>query len=85
MTVHEPSGPTLHVNITGFLDKGGFVVLGRNRQDSHTKAEIEAWAYQGPLDFKSAKPVTFGLGKDYQHALHALDCQLADIYNKSQR
>jgi len=70
--------------LISFLEEGGFVVLGRNRQDPHPKSEIEAWAYQGPLDFKSAKPVTFGLGEDYRDALQALDCQLADIHNKSQ-
>ena len=86
--IHVPSPDQSGTNqlhhLSSFLGKGGFAVLARNRQDPHPKAEIEAWAYQGPLDFKSAKPVTFGLGKDYRHALQALDCQLADIHNKSQ-
>ena len=71
-------------HLSSFLGKGGFAVLARNRQDPYSPADIEAWAYQGPLDFKSAKPVTFGLGKDYRHALQALDSQLASLHNKPQ-
>ena len=70
--------------LSSFLDKGGFVVLGRNRQDPQAKAPFEAWAYQGPLDFQTAKPVTFGTGKDHQQAIAALDGQLASLHHKPQ-
>ena len=84
VTSPDHSETTLLNHLGSFLGKGGFAVLARNRQDPHPPADIEAWAYQGPLDFKSAKPVTFGLGKDYRHALQALDSQLARLHNKPQ-
>jgi hypothetical protein len=38
--------------ILSFLEKNGFVVVGRNRTDPSPDGVIEAWAYMGPLDFK---------------------------------
>ena len=53
-----------------------FIVLAKNRQDPNPKAPIEAWAYQGPLDFQQATPVTLGQGVDITEALKALEGQL---------
>ena len=64
-------------HVDGFLLKGGFVVVGENRSDPCTGGPFEAWAYAGPLDFDSATPVVFGLGKDCRQALDALNTQLA--------
>ena len=58
--------------ISAFLREGGFVVLGMNRTDPSQGAGIEAWAYQGPLDFNVAKPVRFGLGETCHDALRTL-------------
>lgn len=58
------------------LEEHGFVVLGINQQDAHADCPYEAWAYNGPLDFQEAKPVTFGLGKNSHEALDALNTQL---------
>ena len=59
-----------------FLAEGGFIVLAENQQDPHPGQPLEAWAYQGPLDFNQAKPVTFGLGNGVAHVLAALNEQL---------
>ena len=56
-----------------------FIVLAQNRQDPNPKVPIEAWAYQGPLDFQKATPVTFGQGGDINKALRALEDQLVKI------
>ncbi len=55
-------------HVDGFLLKGGFVVVGRNRSDPCPSGPFEAWAYAGPLGFDSATPVVFGLGKDCRQA-----------------
>ena len=60
-----------------FLREKGFIVLGRNRSDPSPGMEIEACAYEGPLDFASATPVTFGVGIGCLQALEALDIHLA--------
>ena len=59
-----------------FLAGGGFIVLGSNQHDPHPELPFEAWAYQGPLDFQSAQPLTFGQGATPMDALGALDEQL---------
>lgn len=66
-------------NIDRFLAEGGFIVLGLNQHDSCPDRPFEAWAYQGCLDFGSAKPVTFSLGPTLIAALNSLDAQLGQI------
>ena len=58
------------------LTEGGFIVLAKNQQDPHPGQPLEAWAYQGPLDFNQANPVTFGFGNSVAHVLAALNEQL---------
>ena len=70
-------------NLTNFLAKGGFVILARNAQDPSRSGPLEAWAYQGPLDFAQAEPVTFGLGTDIRAALDALNTQLGNSRQES--
>ena len=64
-------------NLFCFMQKGGFVVLAKNRQDADTEYSCEAWAYNGPLDFQAATPVTFGLGTNSYEAIDALNSQLS--------
>ena len=59
-----------------FLADKGFIVLGENQHDPHPELPFETWAYQGPLDFQSAEPVTFGQGSTLMEALIALNRQL---------
>ena len=59
-----------------FLDEEGFIVLGKNQHDPHLGMEFEAWAYQGPLDFTTAAPITFGSSGNMMDALTALNEQL---------
>lgn len=59
-----------------FIRSGGFVVLGLNCHDPDPDLPFEAWAYQGPLDFQEAQPVTFGLGTSLLDAVHALEGQI---------
>ena len=56
-----------------------FIVLAQNSQDPNPQTPIEAWAYQGPLDFQKATPVTFGQGADIDEALRALESQLVKL------
>ena len=58
--------------------KCDFVVLSYNRHDPSSHGPIEAWAYQGPLNFDQAKPLVFGAGKDPVEAFAALTMQLKD-------
>ncbi|MFC1783808.1 hypothetical protein ACFL02_09535 [Planctomycetota bacterium] len=53
--------------------------MALNRTDPSPDTPYEAWAYQGPLDFQAASSVTFGLGKDCDDALKALDRQLMKV------
>ena len=62
-----------------FLADKGFIVLGDNQHDPHPDLPFEAWAYQGPLDFQSAVPVTFGQGPTLMEALIALNRQLDQL------
>lgn len=64
-------------DLDGFMLEGGFVILAKNRQDPSQGTPFEAWAYKGPLDFRSATSVTFDLGADGSDALRALDQRLA--------
>jgi hypothetical protein len=64
-------------NVQRFLKKNGFMVLGKNQTDPSLGGAVEAWAYKGPLDFKLASPLTFGVGPTLRDALTALDLQLA--------
>ena len=59
-----------------FLAEGGFIVLAENQQDPHPGQPLEAWAYQGSLDFSKATPVNFGLGNSVAEVLAALNEQL---------
>jgi len=59
-----------------FLTDKGFIILGQNQHDPHPDQPFEAWAYQGPLDFRVAQPLTFGQGPTLIEALSALDGQL---------
>lgn len=56
--------------------RGGWIVLGCNRHDPHPGLAFEAWAYQGPMDFSTAAPISFGLGAGVHEALAALNQQL---------
>lgn len=58
-----------------FLKKG-FVILTHNAHDPSALGPYEAWAYNGPLDFDKATPVTFGVGTSVTDALDALEVQL---------
>ena len=62
--------------LENFLRKGGFVVLAINHEDPNPQAPLEAWAYEGPLDFSKAGPVVFGLGADCRSALDALNTRI---------
>jgi hypothetical protein len=59
-----------------FLVEDGFAILAFNRQDPSRHGPFEAWAYQGPLDTKTATPVTFGVGASVLDSLDALELQL---------
>lgn len=61
------------------FEKCSFVVLAKNRHEPNTDAPFEAWAYKGLLDFRSAEPVVFGLGRSCHDALDALDSKLAEL------
>ena len=63
-------------HLNRFLLRQGFVVLGLNRTEPSPGAPYEAWAYQGPLDFQAATPVTFGLGANIPEVLEALNLKL---------
>ena len=63
-------------HVGGFLQGGGFVVAGKNSADASKGGSFEAWAYQGPLDFHTARPVRFGVGTSCLDALGALNQQL---------
>ncbi len=65
--------------ISKFLNDQGFIVLGRNQQDANPELPFEAWAYQGPLDFQAAQPVTFSLAENPMQALHNLSEKLGDL------
>jgi hypothetical protein len=55
---------------------GGFIVLTRNGTAPNRDEQFEAWAYLGVLDFETAKPVTFGLGKSALEAMDAINHQI---------
>ena len=74
--VTTPDGPCDAERLQQFLAEGGFIVLGANQHDPHPGLPFEAWAYQGPLDFRVAQPLTFGQGPTLMEALSALDEQL---------
>ena len=74
--VTTPNIPYDSERVQRFLAAGGFIVLGANRHDPHPGLPFEAWAYQGPLDFRVAQPLTFGQGPTLIEALSALDAQL---------
>ena len=63
-------------HIDKLLSKNGFVVVGINPSNPSEDGPFEAWAYQGPLDFHVATPVTFGVGRSVLESLEALDSQL---------
>jgi hypothetical protein len=65
-------------HVEKFMTAAGFIVLGRNQSDPSRDGLVEAWAYQGPLDFDVATPVVFGVGLRVRDALIALDLELAD-------
>jgi len=69
------SKPTPSLDL--FLRKKGFVIIGRNQGDASKHGAIEAWAYEGPLDFDKAQPVVFGVGSCIRDSIAALDEQLA--------
>ena len=71
--------------IERFLRRGGFIVISQNRHDPHPALSFEAWAYQGPLDFIAAKPMTFGLGGNVIDSLAALNQQLKKSQHFSDR
>ena len=52
--------------------KCDFIVLACNRQDQKPGFPVESWAYEGNLDFHTAKPPAYGCGKDVQESLMAL-------------
>ena len=58
------------------LAEGGFIVLAENQQDPQPGQPLEAWAYQGTLDFNKATPITFGLGSNVMDVLAVLNEQL---------
>ena len=64
-------------SLDAFLEDGSFMVVGKNREDPNPDVPFEAWAYNGPLDFDSAVPVTFGLGASVSEAIGALTIHLA--------
>jgi hypothetical protein len=70
-------------DVAEFLGNGGFFVIGKNTTDPNPELPFEAWGYKGPMDFKTAEPVTFGLGADCGDALCALNAQLASITGKT--
>ena len=65
-------------NVDELLKEQNFIVLGQNKTDPSPEAPFEAWAYRGPLDFKVARPITFGLGGDVYETLEALDLKLSE-------
>jgi len=78
--------------VDDFLQLGGFVVVGKNREDPASGTPLEAWAYKGPPDFASAASVTFGLGVTVQGTLKTLGLRLgtprqqpADMATRSAR
>jgi hypothetical protein len=52
--------------------KCDFIVLACNRQDPKPDFPVEAWAYEGNLDFTTARPLAYGCGKDIHESLAAL-------------
>jgi hypothetical protein len=58
-------------NVLKKLLDHGFIVITRN-PDAPPESRIEAWAYQGPLDFSTASPLRFGLGRNPGQAIAAL-------------
>ncbi|MCC6681649.1 MAG: hypothetical protein IT445_12170 [Phycisphaeraceae bacterium] len=72
MTDHHPLQALI-----AHLQHKGFVVLTHN-QTNDPDSRIEAWAYEGPLDFNTATPLRFGLGADPTEALDALNHQLSN-------
>ena len=78
---HKPPecGEEQQADLDGFLKKDGFVVIVRNEGDPSAHGPYEAWAYQGPLDFETAEPVTFGVGTSVKDALDALELQLETV------
>ena len=73
----NPGAKPVLSHLDRFLKKDGFVILARNDDDPSANGPFEAWAYQGPLDFHTAKPVTFGVGTSVPDAIDALELQLA--------
>ena len=70
-------------NLSRFLKKDGFIILTHNAGDASEHGPFESWAYQGPLDLRVAKPVTFGVGTSVPDALGALDLQLDSSRNRT--
>jgi len=64
------------LHLERFFRKDGFAILTHNEGDPSKHGPFEAWAYQGPLDFQTAAPVTFGVGANVQGSLDALELQL---------
>jgi hypothetical protein len=85
--IHEQTGLACVADKTERYDSGNdqlfapcdFVVLTCNEHDPSSHGPIEAWAYQGPLDFGSAKPLVFGAGMTLTEALMALSAQMKDV------
>ena len=69
-------GPKGLTHLSRFLKKDGFVILTFNEGDPSRLGPYEAWAYQGPLDLRAARPVTFGVGVGIPESLAALEHQL---------
>jgi len=76
-TITAQAKPALP-HLDRLLKKGGFVVVTRNDGDTSEGGPIEAWAYQGPLNFQAAAPITFGVGASVPDALEALNLQLGN-------
>jgi len=71
-------------HLARFLRKDGFAILTHNEGDPSKDGPFEAWAYQGPLDFQTAAPTTFGVGASVHDSLDALELQLDELRGRSE-
>ncbi|MFC1766654.1 hypothetical protein ACFL6U_31830 [Planctomycetota bacterium] len=84
--IHEQTGLACVADETERCDlgndklftQGNFVVLTCNKHDPSSHGPIEAWAYQGPLNFSQAVPLVFGTGVSPAEALASLTEKLKD-------